>query len=239
MRWHVGIDTGGTFTDFVLLEEATGRVLTAKCPSTPKDPAHAFVTGLADALSREGIAAGALGGIFHGTTVATNAILEGKTGRTGLITTAGFRDVIEIRRHVRGQGQIYDLAFCPPEPLVPRHLRLEVRERLGPQGEVLIPLDLAEVSERVRELVAGGVRAIAVVFLHAYANGDHEARVKALVEREAPDCSVSVSSEISPELREYERASTTVINASLQPVVAGYVGALEDRLRHEGIEAPL
>jgi N-methylhydantoinase A len=239
MRWRVGIDTGGTFTDFVLLEEATGRVLTAKCASTPKDPAHAFVTGLMDTLAREGIGADALGGIFHGTTVATNAILEGKTGLTGLITTAGFRDVIEIRRHVRGQGQIYDLAFRPPEPLVPRHLRLEVRERLDARGEVLIPLDLAEARDRVRELVDHGVRAIAVVFLHAYANGAHEAQVRALVEREAPGCFVSISSEISPELREYERASTTVINASLQPVVAVYVASLEDRLRHEGIEAPL
>ena len=239
MRWRVGIDTGGTFTDFVLLEEGSGRVLTAKCPSTPKDPAQAFVAGLVDALGREGIAAAEVSGIFHGTTVATNAILEGKTGRTGLITTAGFRDVIEIRRHVRGQGRIYDFAFRPPEPLVPRHLRLEVAERLDARGEVLIPLDLAEARERARELIDQGVGAIAVVFLHSYANGAHEAAVKALVEREFPGCFVSISSEVSPELREYERASTTVINASLQPVVAVYVASLEERLRQEGIGAAL
>jgi N-methylhydantoinase A len=239
MRWRVGIDTGGTFTDFVLLDEETGRVLAAKCPSTPKDPAHAFVTGLVDALGRARIRPAAVGGIFHGTTVATNAILEGKTGRTGLITTAGFRDVIEIRRHVRGQGQIYNLAFRPPEPLVPRHLRLEVRERLDARGEVLIPLDPDEARARARELMDRGVQAIAVVFLHAYANGSHEAEARTLIERESPDCFVSISSEVSPELREYERASTTVINASLQPVVAGYIAALEDRLSHEGIRAPL
>ncbi len=239
MRWRVGIDTGGTFTDFVLLEEETGRVLVAKCPSTPKDPAEAFVGGLASALAQHGIVPGALGGIFHGTTVATNAILEGKTGRTGLITTAGFRDVIEIRRHVRGPGQIYDLAFRPPEPLVPRHLRLEVRERLDARGDVLAPLDLAEARARIRELVDRGMQAIAVVFLHAYANGAHEAAVKALIEREFPGCFVSISSEISPELREYERASTTVVNASLQPVVAEYVGSLEARLARRGIDAPL
>src|SRR5262245_47376777 len=239
MRWRVGIDTGGTFTDFVLLEEASGRIVTAKCPSTPKDPAQAFVDGLVDALGRDGIAAAEVSGIFHGTTVATNAILEGTTGRTGLITTAGFRDVIEIRRHVRGQGRIYDFAFRPPDPLVPRHLRLEVAERLDARGEVLIPLDLAEARERARELIDQGVRAIAVVFLHSYANGAHEEAVKALVERELPGCFVSISSEISPELREYERASTTVINASLQPVVAVYVASLEERLRQEGIGAPL
>src|SRR5262245_32426875 len=196
MRWRIGIDTGGTFTDFVLLEAGTGRVLTTKCPSTPKDPAEAFVTGLGEALARHGISPADLAGIFHGTTVATNAILEGKTGRTGLITTAGFRDVIEIRRHVRGPGQIYDLAFRPPEPLVPRHLRPEVFERLDARGDVLMALDPGEVRERVQELVDQGVRAIAVAFLHAYANGAHEAAVKALVEREFPGCFVSISSEI-------------------------------------------
>src|SRR5215468_10995683 len=239
MRWRVGIDTGGTFTDFVLLEEGTGRVLTAKCASTPKDPADAFITGLAEALARHGIAPADLTGIYHGTTVATNAILEGKAARTGLITTAGFRDVIEIRRHVRGPGQIYDLAFRPPEPLVPRPLRLEVRERIDARGQVLVPLDPAEVRDRVRQLIDDGVRAIAVIFLHAYANGAHEAAVKALVTRDFPRCSVSISSEISPELREYERASTTVVNASLQPVVADYVAALDQRVRARGIRAPL
>jgi N-methylhydantoinase A len=239
MRWRIGIDTGGTFTDFVLLEESTGRVVTAKCPSTPKDPAEAFVSGLGDALRRHGIRPADLAGIFHGTTVATNAILEGKTGRTGLITTAGFRDVIEIRRHVRGPGQIYDLSFRPPEPLVPRHLRLEVRERLDASGAVVVPLDAGEARARVRELVEQGIQAIAVVFLHAYVNGAHETEVKALVEREFPGCFVSISSEVSPELREYERASTTVVNASLGPVVAEYIAALEDRLRQRAIAAPL
>src|SRR5262245_51985719 len=199
MRWRVGIDTGGTFTDFVLLEEGTGRVLVAKCPSTPKDPADAFVSGLAGALAQNGVVPAAVAGIFHGTTVATNAMLEGKTGRTGLLTTAGLRDVIEIRRHVRGPGQIYDLAFRPPEPLVPRHLRLEVRERLDARGDVLVPLDLDEVRERIRALVDQGMQTIAVVFLHAYANSAHELAVKALVEREFPGRFVSISSEISPE----------------------------------------
>src|SRR5262249_17288917 len=166
------------------------------------------------------------------------AILEGKAARTGLITTAGFRDVIEIRRHVRGPGQIYDLAFRPPEPLVPRPLRLEGREPIDAPGHVLGPLGPAERPGRGRQLIDDGVRASAVIFLHAYANGAHEAAVKALVTRDFPRCSVSISSEISPELREYERASTTVVNASLQPVVADYVAALGPPVRARRISGP-
>src|SRR5262245_13675558 len=239
MAWRVGIDTGGTFTDFVLLDEETGAVQSAKVPSTPADPALAFVEGLAGLLVRARVAPAALTSVSHGTTVATNALLERKGARTGLLTTAGFRDVLEIRRHVRGPGRIYDLFFVPPAPLVERERRLEICERLDARGQVLVPLDLDAVREQIRALAAAGVEAIAVSFLHAYQNGAHEATLKALIEREHPGLLVSISSDISPEIREYERTSTTVINAYLQPVVARYVGALEARLLREGVQAPL
>jgi N-methylhydantoinase A len=239
MAWRVGIDTGGTFTDFVLLDEETGEVQSAKVPSTPADPAQAFVEGLASLLVRARVAPAALTSVTHGTTVATNALLERKGARTGLLTTAGFRDVLEIRRHVRGPGRIYDLFFVPPAPLVERERRLDIRERLDARGHALVPLDLDAAREQVRALAAAGVEAIAVAFLHAYQNGAHEAAVKALIEREHPGLFVSISSDISPEIREYERTSTTVINAYLQPVVARYVGALEARLLREGVRAPL
>jgi N-methylhydantoinase A len=214
-------------------------VATAKVPSTPRDPALAFVEGIRRILSAEGVPREAVVAVFHGTTVATNALLQRKLGRTGLLTTEGFRDVIEIRRHVRGPGRIYDLSFRPPEPLVPRPWRLEVRERLAADGAVVTPLDEDDALAKVRALLAEGVESIAVVFLHAWQSGEHEARVRALVEKEAPGCWVSLSSEISPELREYERASTTVVNAALQPVVASYVASLEARLRAERLNAPL
>ena len=215
------MDIGGTFTDFVLLDEASGQIWHGKVPSTPADPAEAFVSGLGSLLAHERVAPSALSGVFHGTTVATNALLQRKIGRTGLLTTEGFRDVLEIRRHVRGPGRIYDLRFVPPEPLVPRPLRLGVRERIGADGAVVTPLDEADALAKIRALLADGVESIAVAFLHAYRAGAHEARVRELIAREAQRCWVSLSSEISPELREYERTSTTVVNAALQPVVAG------------------
>jgi len=239
VRYRIGVDVGGTFTDLVLLEEASGRVATAKVPSTPRDPALAFIDGIRRLLSAEGVSRDAVTAVFHGTTVATNALLQRALGRTGLLTTEGFRDVLEIRRHVRGPGRIYDLSFRPPVPLVPRPWRLEVRERLGADGSVVTPLDEDDALAKVRALVAQGVESIAVVFLHAWKSGEHEARVRALIEKEAPGCWVSLSSEISPELREYERASTTVVNAALQPVVASYVASLESRLRAERVSAPL
>ena len=239
MRYRIGVDVGGTFTDLVLLEEESGRVATAKVPSTPRDPALAFVDGIRRLLAAEGVPREAVAAVFHGTTVATNALLQRKLGRTGLLTTGGFRDVIEIRRHVRGPGRIYDLSFRPPDPLVPRPWRLEVRERLAGDGTVVTPLDEDDALAKVRALLAEGVESIAVVFLHAWRSGEHEARVRALVEKEAPGCWVSLSSEISPELREYERATTTVVNAALQPVVASYVASLEARLRAEEVRAPL
>ncbi|MFQ6672542.1 MAG: hydantoinase/oxoprolinase family protein [Candidatus Tectimicrobiota bacterium] len=244
LSWHdmgfrLGIDIGGTFTDFVLLDEDSGRVSNAKLPSTPKEPAQAFVQGIRAVLARNGIGREGLTAIAHGTTVATNALLEKKGGRTGLLTTGGFRDILEIRRHVRGQGQIYDLFFEPPTPLVPRHWRKEVRERLDARGQVLVPLDEADALAKARELVAEGVQAIAVVLLHAHLNGQHESRIKALIQQEFPDCPVSISCEVSPEMREYERTSTTVVDASLQPVVAQYIGSLETRLQNEGVSAPL
>jgi N-methylhydantoinase A len=239
VRYRIGVDVGGTFTDLVLLEEESGRVATAKVPSTPRDPALAFVEGIRRLLAAESVTREAVAAVFHGTTVATNALLQRRLGRTGLLTTEGFRDVIEIRRHVRGPGRIYDLSFRPPEPLVPRPWRLEVRERLAADGSVVTPLDEDHALSGIRALLAEGVESIAVVLLHAWKSGEHEARLRALIEKEAPGCWVSLSSEISPELREYERASTTVVNAALQPVVASYVASLEARLAADQLRAPL
>jgi N-methylhydantoinase A len=239
MAYRLAVDVGGTFTDFVLLEEATGRVSTTKLPSTPRDPAVAFIEGIRSLLVARRVPRDRVAGVLHGTTVATNALLQRRLARTGLLTTAGFRDVLEIRRHVRGPGRIYDLFFRPPEPLVPRAWRREVCERLGADGTVVVPLDEADALAQLHALLAEGVEAVAVVFLHAWRNAEHERRVRALVEKEAPGTWVSISSEVSPELREYERASTTVINAGLQPVVAGYVASLEARLAAEQLRAPL
>jgi N-methylhydantoinase A len=175
--------------------------------------------------------------VMHGTTVATNAILEGKGARTGLITTRGFRDVLEIRR--MRTNRLYDISWEKPAPLVRRRWRREVTERVDHRGSVLVALDVADAREAVRRLVAEGVTSVAVCFLHAYANPMHEQQVEALVRDIAPQLSVSVSSRVLPEIKEYERTSTTVINAYIRPVIDQYLAALETHLRELAIGAPL
>ncbi len=230
-RYHVGFDIGGTFTDFVLLDTATGSIRVHKCLTTPKDPALGVLAGLEELLRGAGVGAGEVGLLVHGTTLVTNAILEREGARVGLLATRGFRDVLEAGTEQR--YDIYDLFLRFPEPLVPRALRREVDERMSRDGEVVVPLDVMGVRREVADLVDRGIEALAVCFLHAYRNPAHERAVAELVRREFPRLLVSLSHEVVPEIREYERASTTAANAYVQPLVARYLarlaGALDER----------
>ena len=236
VTWRVGVDIGGTFTDIVLLG-ADGAVHTKKISSSVDDYARAIVEGLSELLAQTGIACGAIEEIRHGTTVASNAILEHKGARTGLITTKGFRDVLEIR--TLRMPRLYDIAWEKPPPLVERRLRRVVDERIDARGRIERALDPAEAETVVRALIAEGVEAIAICLLHAYANPAHETLLADIVRRVAPDLPLSVSSEVLPEIKEYERTSTTVINAYVMPVVARYLRRLRDGLDRAGVPARL
>ncbi|HXG04551.1 MAG TPA: hydantoinase/oxoprolinase family protein [Candidatus Binatia bacterium] len=233
MPARLGVDIGGTFTDLVLVDEATGAVHVGKVLTTAKDPAHGVEHGIQALLDEAGRRPADVSAVVHGTTLATNALIERKGARTGLLTTAGFRDALEIRRE--GRYDMYDLFIDPPAPLVPRHLRQEVPERILADGRVLRPLDESRAREVIRGLVTEGVEAIAICLLHAYANGEHERRLAALVREEAPGVAVSCSSEVVPEIREYERTSTTVANVYVIPLMARYLEDLERRLRESGL----
>ncbi|WP_244545258.1 hydantoinase/oxoprolinase family protein [Devosia enhydra] len=233
----MGIDIGGTFTDIALVD-ATGRLEIRKIASTPDDYSRGIAEGLAALVGELGIDPASITGIVHATTVATNTILEMKGARTGLVTTAGFKDVLEMRR--LRVPVLYDLAYDKPPPLVPRQFRLEVRERLGPDGNVRVPLDESDVAAAAEVFRRAGIEAVAISFLHAYANADHEIRAEAML-REALGASVYIcrGSDILPEIREYERTSTAVVNAYVGPVIRRYAEALEARLAHIGITAPI
>ena len=233
---RVGIDVGGTFTDIVFLAP-DGTVLTRKILSSPDDYSRAIRAGLQEICTQTPVAPEAVHEVMHGTTVATNAILEGKGARTGLITTKGFRDVLEIRR--MRMNRLYDIYWEKPPPLVPRRWRYEVTERLDHRGEVLVPLAIDEARQVVQRLAAAGVVSVAVCLLHAYANPAHEQQVAEILHAEAPQLSVSLSSRVLPEIKEYERTSTTVINAYIRPVVEGYLQALEAHLQALHLQAPL
>jgi N-methylhydantoinase A len=233
---RVGIDIGGTFTDIVCLD-ADGRIRVKKVSSSPDDYARAIIEGVRE-LSREtGLAGADIAEVLHGTTVASNAILEGRGAKTGLITTRGFRDVLEIRRLRR--PSLYDLAWEKPAPLVERFRRVEVTERVSASGEVRVPLDPAEAERVLEELLAEGVEALAVCLLNAYANPVHEQALATLIARRAPHLPLSVSHAVLPEIKEYERTSTTVINAYVTPVVRRYLATLVAGLREVDVTAPL
>ena len=233
---RVGIDIGGTFTDVVLLG-AGGEVVVQKLASQPDDYARAVIDGLAQGIEVLGSQPGEVTETSHGFTVATNAILERKGEPTALITTEGFRDVLEIAR-IR-TPRLYDLYYTKPVPLVERRLRYEVRERVTFRGEVLVPLDMADVEKAADRIAREGIRSITISLLHSYANPEHEARIADELRSRLPDVDLSVSSQVLPEMREYERTSTTVINAYVRPVVAMYLGRLADEMRDLGITVPL
>jgi N-methylhydantoinase A len=236
-KWRVGVDIGGTFTDVVLLAH-DGMVVTRKVPSTPEDYSRSIANALQEIMGEVGITPTNIDGFVHATTVAANIILERKGARTGLVTTEGFRDVLEMRR--LRIPVMYDLQYRKPKPLALRRLRLEVPERLGPAGEVRLPLAEGAVLATARQLKAEGVEAVAVCFLHSYANPAHEKAAERILRNElGDDAFICRSSEIVPEIREYERTSTTVVNAYIGPVVAKYLSALIARLHSLGLQCPI
>jgi N-methylhydantoinase A len=232
-RYRVGIDVGGTFTDLTLVSEPDGDLAIWKVPSTPTDPSEGMLLGISEALAQIGADPAAITYLAHGTTVATNILLERRGARIALMTTQGFRDILEV---ARGRWpSSYDLDADKPEPLVSRALSYEVPERMLFDGSVLVPLDEAAVAEIAVSLTAEGVTSVAVSLLHAYANPAHERRVRELIAEHAPDIKVSLSSDILPEYREYERTLTTAANAYLLPRMAQYLGSLIERVREAGI----
>ena len=235
MTTRIGIDIGGTFTDLVFLDP-DGRVLRAKVLSTPDDYSQGIAEGLAQAM-RAGLDVPAIAQIMHGTTVATNALLEGKGARVALVTTRGFRDVLEIRR--LRMPVLYDIRWRKPAPLVPRRLRYEVDERIDARGGVDRPLDEVAAAATIEHALAQGVDAIAVCLINAYANGAHEVRVRELIRQRNADIPVTLSSELLPEIREYERTSTTVVNGYVLPLVKHYLESLERKLHERGVRKPL
>ena len=231
--YRIGIDVGGTFTDFTLVNEQTGGVAFHKVPSTPHDPSEAIERGIADLLRDHAIRPDEIGHIGHGTTVATNLIIERKGAPCGLITTRGFRDVLELARQTR--PHLYDYTVVKPPPLVPRMWRKEVGERLLADGSVREPLDEGDVRRAALALRDAGVESVAICFLHAYRNPAHERRARDIVREVMPDVYVSVSSEVLPEFREYERLSTTAMNASIGPRMQLYLRRFLDRVAQMGI----
>jgi N-methylhydantoinase A len=237
MSVRVAIDIGGTFTDATLIDEETGGVAIAKVLTTPSDPSEGFMQAVERALREGDVQAAQVNFVVHATTVATNAIIEGKIARSGFVTTDGFRDLLEIARQVR--PTLYDTQFEKPPPLVPRDRAVVVKERLGPAGEVLLPLDDDSVREAAALLRREEVDSVAVCLLHSYVNPEHEQRVGAILAEELPGIPISLSAEVAPEFREYLRASTTVINAAIRPVVERYLERIEARLAEAGVQAKL
>jgi len=237
-RFRVGIDIGGTFTDGTLVDSTTGEVTTSKVLSTPSNPASGFISAVEKLLATHGsIDPTEIEHVVHATTVATNAIIEGKTATTAFITTEGFRDMLEIARQIR--PSLYDLQFEKPQPLVPRQLCYEVPERLNAQGEVITPLDESVVEQVVEKIAETGVEAVAVCLLHSYRNSAHEQRIGELLRAKLPDITISLSSDVVPEFREYLRASTTVINSSVAPVVSTYLSSIREKLNSSGVTSEL
>jgi N-methylhydantoinase A len=237
-RYRVAVDTGGTFSDFVYLNEDTGAVTITKVASTPDDPSRAILQGV-EALIDQGVAPADVTYFCHGTTVGTNALLEGKGVKTGLLVTEGFSGIYEVAEQARPYGAaIFDVMYDKPAPLVPPSRTWEVRERVDFRGNVLVPLDEAALRETLRGLEAQGVEALAVCLLFSFLHSAHEARAREIAREEMPDCNVSLSSEILPQIREYYRLSATVINAYLQPILARYVANLDRRLAAAGVSTP-
>ncbi len=231
---RVGIDIGGTFTDFVLIGDASGERAIGKVLTTPEDPSEAVEQGLRGLLEREDVDASQLKTIIHGTTLVTNALIERRGAPTALLTTEGFRDAVAIGTEHR--YDMYDIFLEKPEPLVPRSLRYGVRERVLDDGSVLRDLDEEQVRAIAGELLERGIGAVAVSFLHGFRNPVHEQRVAEILAAEAPGVAVSLSSEVSPEIREYERTSTTIANVYVRPLVERYLHRLEGRLRRLGFD---
>lgn len=229
---RVGVDIGGTFTDMAILDDS-GIVAVGKTLTTHSEPAAAVENVLRQTLAKHQLDAGDITTVVHGTTLVTNALIERRGARTALITTEGFRDVVEMGREHR--YELYDLGLELPRPLVPRHLRFGVRERVLADGAVDTPLDTAAVKQLATELSAAGVQAVAVCFLHSHTNDTHERQAREIIQATAPELRVALSSEVNPEIREYERCSTTLANVYVQELVETYLADLRDRLSSLGL----
>ncbi len=236
MSYRLGVDIGGTFTDIVLLGPG-GELHSKKVLSTPDDYSLAIETGVLELLTEIDVRAGEITEFVHGTTIATNAIIERRGDKVALLTTQGFRDVLELGRF--RSPQLYDFKFRKPEPLVERRLRYGVRERILASGEIDKPLDEAGLERIAQDLEAEDVASVAICFINAYVNPVHEERAAAILARRLPGLAISASSQFLPQIQEYERTSTTVVNAYIRPVVARYVDALALRLKRIGVQAPL
>jgi len=235
--YRLGCDIGGTFTDFVLLNDRTGEIQIHKCLTTPSDPSDAVEQGIRELEAKTPDFVGKLDEVIHGTTLVINSIIERKGARTGLITTKGFRDVLELGREIRYAP--YDIFAEFPRPLIERRFRLEVDERIRSDGTVLKPLDLDEVREVARRLIAMGVESIAVCLLNSFENPSHEFAIKEIIREEAPHVTVSISFEVLPQIKEYERTSTTATNAYVKPLTGKYLSRLSNRLRTIGFDGRL
>ena len=238
MSWRVAVDIGGTFTDVVVLEEDGGVLHLAKVRSTPSDPSEGFIAGVEHVMGLANIPAKEIAGVFHGTTVATNAILERKYARMGLIITRGYREALECARQTV-PGEFGDITWwIKPPRVVPLELVREVSARMDVRGETMRPIDAAEVTAIAREFKEKGIAAIAVSLLHSYRNPSHEEEIRKLIQKVYPECRISISSEILREYREYERTNTTCLNTALMPLLSAYHEKIEASLRSRGITAP-
>jgi len=237
MSYRLGVDIGGTFTDLVIQSDS-GRIHTVKVPSTPDDPSQAVLNAIEVAAGSEiGIALDEVAQFIHSTTVATNAILQGKGAKTGFLVTEGFRDLLDIRRHKR--YALFDAAYRKLPPLVERHLTFGIPERIGAQGEIVAPLDESALREALHRLADERVEAVAICFLFSFRNDAHEVRAAEIAREMLPNCFISYSSAVYPQYREYERASTSVVNSYLGPIVSRYVDRLSSEAKRVGVQAPL
>jgi N-methylhydantoinase A len=237
-KYRVTVDTGGTFSDFVFFNEDTGAITITKVPSTPREPFQAVLHGVKELID-QGVAAGDVSFFCHGTTVGTNALLEEKGAKTGLLVTQGFRGIYEVMEQTRGYGPAtYDLFFEKPRLLATPYYTEEIPERVDFRGKALTAIDIEASRDAIRRLKKKGVESVAVCFLFSFLNPDHELKIKELFAQEFPEARLSLSYEVLPQIREFYRMSTTVINAYIQPVMASYLRSLENRMRELGVITP-
>ena len=237
-QYSLALDVGGTFTDIILADQEGQRLWVAKSPSVPRDPAAGFFGGVDKIIDESGVSAAEIARVLHGSTVATNAILENKGARTGLVVTEGFRHVLEIGRAEIPRAANLFSWVKPQRPVAPRHI-IGVKERIRRDGKVVVPLNEVSLSDVVDDIKRQQLDAVAVVFLHSYANPSHEQKVGAFLQTHLPNVEVALSCDVLPVFREYERATATVLNASVQPIVGRYIGKLSDGLQQRGFDAPL
>src|SRR5436190_7628408 len=234
-RYRLGVDVGGTHTDLVLLDTASGALMVEKVASTPKNPALGVLDGVAKFIAK-GIDPGSIEFFAHGTTITTNALLELRGAKVGLLITKGFRAVQEVQSQAR-DGNLFDYFYAKPQPIAPQSLTKEIPERADYAGNVLVPLDREAVRQAARELKAAGVESIAVCYLFSFMNPAHEEETRALIHEEFRGVHVSLPSEVLPRIREWPRMSSTLLNAYLEPVMVHYIGHLNRGLDEAGVRA--